>query len=74
MWKIQILNLALKDIIKIKKSNLTKQFDSVYSHLKVNSYENNQRFEKLFLPGAGKYSRRINILWYIQLMKITKWF
>jgi Txe/YoeB family toxin of toxin-antitoxin system len=60
MWQVDIKKTASKDIVKIKKSGLTKQFDEVYKQLKLDSYSPTQRFEKLKPPIAAKYSRRIN--------------
>lgn len=60
MWQIDLKKSVLKDLAKIKKSGLTKQFDDVYKQLKVDPYSPTQRFEKLKPPVDGKYSRRVN--------------
>ncbi|WP_294975574.1 Txe/YoeB family addiction module toxin [uncultured Leuconostoc sp.] len=60
MWQVKFKTSVTKDLVKLKRAGLTRQFDNVYQQLKKNPYELNQRFEKLVPPGAGKYSRRIN--------------
>lgn len=60
-WRVQIKNSAKSDLKKIKKSNLRSEFSNVINQLKKNPFEDNQGFEKLQPPIAGKYSRRINI-------------
>ncbi|MDI6552359.1 Txe/YoeB family addiction module toxin [Leuconostoc falkenbergense] len=60
MWQIDLKKSVLKDLAKIKKSGLTKQFDDIYKQLKVDPYSPTQRFEKLKPPVDGKYSRRVN--------------
>lgn len=61
MWKVRIRNSAKSDLKKLKHSNLKTEFLAVVKQLKINPYENNQGFEKLQPPIAGKFSRRINI-------------
>ncbi len=60
-YRVRIKNSAKPDLKKLKRSNLKTNFEKVVDQLKDNPYKNNQGFEKLQPPIAGKYSRRINI-------------
>ncbi|MFC6182092.1 Txe/YoeB family addiction module toxin [Lactiplantibacillus daowaiensis] len=61
MYQVEIKNSAKSDLRKIKQSNLIKNFKDIVDQLKLDPYFPNQRLEKLMPPGAGKYSRRLNI-------------
>ena len=61
MYKIVYHKNALKDIEKLKKSNLTKKTKSLIEILKDNPFQNPPPYEKLLGDLKDLYSRRINI-------------
>ena len=61
MYKIVYHKNALKDIEKLKKSNLVKKTKSLIEILKDNPFQNPPPYEKLLGDLKDLYSRRINI-------------
>ena len=61
MYKIVYHKNALKDIEKLKKSNLAKKTKSLIEILKDNPFQNPPPYEKLLGDLKDLYSRRINI-------------
>ena len=52
---------ALKDIPKLKSTNLDKKTKSLIDILRLNPYQSPPQYEKLVGDLEGAYSRRINI-------------
>ena len=61
MYKIVYHKNALKDIEKLKKSNLANKTKSLIEILKDNPFQNPPPYEKLLGDLKDLYSRRINI-------------
>ena len=61
MYKIVYDKRALKDIPKLKSTNLDKKTKSVIDILRRNPYQSTPPYEKLVGDLEGAYSRRINI-------------
>lgn len=59
-YEVVIKNSAKKDLKKIKKSYLIKNFNEVVQALKEDPFAPTQSFEKLQPRSAAFYSRRIN--------------
>ncbi|WP_143463775.1 Txe/YoeB family addiction module toxin [Levilactobacillus enshiensis] len=60
-FKIKIKNSAKADLKKLRASHLQDNFAEIVTQLKRDPYKPNQGFKKLRPPGAGKYSRRLNM-------------
>ena len=61
MYKIVYDKRALKDIPKLKSTNLDKKTKSLIDILRLNPYQSPPPYEKLLGDLMGYYSRRINI-------------
>lgn len=61
MYKIVYDKRALKDIPKLKSTNLDKKTKSLIDILRRNPYQSPPPYEKLVGDLEGAYSRRINI-------------
>lgn len=61
MHKIEYHKKAVKDIEKIKSSNLAKNAKKIIEMIKENPFQNSPPYEKLVGDLKGIYSRRINI-------------
>ena len=61
MYKIVYRKQALKDLEKIKKTNLKEKAKRLIAIIKENPYQNPPPYEKLIGDLSGSYSRRINI-------------
>lgn len=61
MYQVYLSNNAKKDLIKLKKSSLSKKAKEITLILQENPYQNPPPYEKLVGNLKGKYSRRINI-------------
>ena len=61
MYKIVYRKQALKDLEKIKKTNLKEKAKRLIAIIKENPYQNPPPYEKLIGDLSGAYSRRINI-------------
>ena len=61
MYKIVYDKRALKDIPKLKSTNLDKKTKSLIDILRLNTYQSPPPYEKLVGDLEGAYSRRINI-------------
>jgi Txe/YoeB family toxin of toxin-antitoxin system len=61
MYKIVYDKRALKDIPKLKSTNLDKKTKSLIDILRLNPYQSPPQYEKLVGDLEGAYSRRINI-------------
>lgn len=61
MYKIVYDKRALKDIPKLKSTNLDKKTKSLIDILRLNPYQSPPPYEKLVGDLEGAYSRRINI-------------
>lgn len=61
MYKIEYHKKAVKDIEKIKSSNLAKNAKKLIEVIKENPFQNPPPYEKLVGDLKGLYSRRINI-------------
>ena len=61
MHKIEYNKKAVKDIEKIKSSNLAKNAKKIIEMIKENPFQNSPPYEKLVGDLKGIYSRRINI-------------
>ena len=61
MYKIVYDKMALKDIPKLKSTNLDKKTKSLIDILRLNPYQSPPQYEKLVGDLEGAYSRRINI-------------
>lgn len=59
-WSVVIKNSAKSDLKKLKQSHLRQSSEEMFKQLKKVPYAPNQSMEKLQLPVANKYSRRIN--------------
>src|SRR5699024_2705792 len=61
-WITTVLSskILLKDLKKLKQSNLKQQFQSVIEILKRNPYYPDQSFEKVQPKHLGFYSSRLN--------------
>ncbi|GED93424.1 Txe/YoeB family addiction module toxin [Lentilactobacillus buchneri subsp. silagei] len=59
-WKIKIKSGAKGDLRKVTHSPLRNMFNDIKQTLEQNPYDPKQSFEKLTLPAAGYYSRRLN--------------
>lgn len=61
MYKIVYTKIAVKDIPKLKSSNLDKKALALIELLKENPFQNPPPYEKLIGDLQDLYSRRINI-------------
>ena len=61
MYKIVYDKRAIKEIQKLKSSNLDKKTKSLIDILRLNPYQSPPLYEKLVGDLEGAYSRRINI-------------
>jgi len=61
MYKIEYHKKVIKEIEKLKQSNLSKKAKLLTELLKENPYQTPPPFEKLQGDLQGLYSRRINI-------------
>lgn len=61
MYKIEYHKKAVKDIEKLKSSNLAKNAKKIIEMIKENPFQNSPPYEKLVGDLKGIYSRRINI-------------
>lgn len=61
MYKIEYHKRALKDIQKLKQSNLGNKAKQLVDLIKENPFQNPPPYEKLIGDLSGLYSRRINI-------------
>lgn len=61
MYKIEYHKKAVKDIEKLKSSNLAKNAKKLIEMMKENPFQNPPPYEKLVGDLNGLYSRRINI-------------
>ncbi len=61
MYKIEYHKKVLKDIQKLKQSNLTNKARQLIELLKENPFQNPPPYEKLIGDLKNCYSRRINI-------------
>ena len=61
MYKIEYHKKAVKDIEKLKSSNLEKNAKKLIEVIKENPFQNPPPYEKLVGDLNGFYSRRINI-------------
>ena len=61
MYKIVYDKRAIKEIQKLKSSNLDKKTKSLIDILRLNPYQSPPPYEKLIGDLQGAYSRRINI-------------
>ena len=61
MYKIEYHKKALKDISKLKQSNLINKTKALVEVLKINPFQNPPPYEKLLGDLKDLYSRRINI-------------
>lgn len=61
MYKIVYRKQALKDLEKIKASNLKDKTKMLINLIKENPYQTPPPFEKLMGDLEGAYSRRINV-------------
>lgn len=61
MYKIEYHKKILKDIQKLKQSNLTNKARQLIELLKENPFQNPPPYEKLIGDLKNCYSRRINI-------------
>ena len=60
-YKIEYHKRALKDIEKLKQSNLDNKTKQLIEMIKVNPFQNPPTYEKLVGDLKDLYSRRINI-------------
>ena len=60
-YKIEYHKRALKDIEKLKQSNLDNRTKQLIEMIKVNPFQNPPTYEKLVGDLKDLYSRRINI-------------
>lgn len=61
IWKLEFTKHALKDAVKLKKSELWKKAEGLLSILEENPFQNPPPYEKLIGDLQGIYSRRISI-------------
>lgn len=61
MYKIKYHKKAIKEISKLKESNLDKKAKKLIDLIKENPYQTPPPYEKLVGDLQGFYSRRINI-------------
>lgn len=61
MYKIEYHKKAVKDIEKLKSSNLAKNAKKIIEMIKENPFQNTPPYDKLVGDLKGIYSRRINI-------------
>ena len=61
MYKIEYHKKVVKDIEKLKNSNLSNKAKKLIEVLKENPFQNPPPYEKLVGDLSGLYSRRINI-------------
>ena len=61
MYSVVYTKSAIKDIPKLKSSNLSKKALLLIELIKNNPYQNPPPYEKLIGDMQGLYSRRINI-------------
>lgn len=61
MYKIVFTKKALKDIPRLKSSNLSDKAKALLDILRNNPFQSPPPFEKLIGDLQGTYSRRINI-------------
>lgn len=59
-YSVLIKNSAKKDLIKLKRSSLGKNFDDILNTLQVDPYKPTHSFEKLRPHSNNLYSRRLN--------------
>jgi len=60
-WELYLTNDALKDLKKIKASNLKAKTQKLIKILEINPLQNPPPYEKLVGDLTGAYSRRINV-------------
>lgn len=61
MYKIEYHKKVLKDIKKLKESNLSQKAKNIIEVIKENPYQTPPPYEKLIGDLQNLYSRRINI-------------
>ncbi len=61
MYKVEYHKSAIKDIAKLKESNLANKAKKLIDVIKENPFQNPPPYEKLTGDLKGLYSRRINI-------------
>lgn len=61
MYKVEYHQSAIKDIAKLKESNLANKAKKLIDVIKENPFQNPPPYEKLTGDLKGLYSRRINI-------------
>lgn len=61
MYKVLFTKQSIKDLEKLKKSNLSAKAKELVKIIKINPYQNPPPYEKLVGNMKGFYSRRINI-------------
>lgn len=61
MYKVYFTKQALKDIEKLKQSNISQKAKTLIELIRKNPYENPPQYEKLVGKLDGVLSRRINI-------------
>lgn len=61
MYKIEYHRKAVKEIAKLRESNLDKKAKNLIDLIKQNPYQTPPPYEKLVGDLQGFYSRRINI-------------
>ena len=61
MYKVEYNKSAIKDIAKLKESNLANKAKKLIDVIKENPFQNPPPYEKLTGDLKGLYSRRINI-------------
>ena len=61
MYKIEYHKKAVKEIAKLRESNLDKKAKNLIDLIKQNPYQTPPPYEKLVGDLQGFYSRRINI-------------
>jgi len=60
-YKIFYTEQAIRDVEKIKKSNLQNNVQKLLAILALNPFQKQPSYEKLLEKLSGAYSRRINI-------------
>jgi len=61
VYKVEYHQSAIKDIAKLKESNLANKAKKLIDVIKENPFQNPPPYEKLTGDLKGLYSRRINI-------------
>lgn len=61
MYKVEYHKSSIKDIAKLKESNLANKAKKLIDVIKENPFQNPPPYEKLTGDLKGLYSRRINI-------------